>query len=413
VSFRIVALITLLALAAAPTVAQEPEIESWPLPGTGAGSLATNPADGSIWVFFHQTKNLVSLDSADGSVMLDIPLTLSPTSMAFSPDGRCVFVVGEPLDDQIIDRGVVVAMDASNGQILAELTLEGACNAVYVAPDRMIYVATGMQYAYQGTVYKLEYGLGASDAENESQSEPGEPVLKIVSEAECGKIPWAITEYEGRLYVTDLELQWTEQPDGSMGPPYGAWVWVYDAGTLDFVDREWVGINPNRLRNTTAGVLVACSGSKQSEGSGAEPTLSLIRGPGEVAAIRIGSAGASDLASAPDGSWAVVTLADWAPPAAESRIADLRQLAPERFPEQRRWAYTGDVALITFEDGEAAARRIPVLTTGYLRAVAISADGGRLYAIQSEPERIIAIPVSMLESSEGEPLIEGDEPSMQ
>lgn len=396
---RSVLLATLLLLVtvlfSGPSVGQAEEVGSWTLPGEGAGPLVVNPVDGSLWTFFHQTGNLVALDTSDGSVRLDVPLTIRPTSLAFSADGRFAYLVGEPLDDQIIDRGLVQVISAADGRVIAELAMEGACNAVHVAESGAIYVACGMQYAYQGTVYKL-----AVNTDN-----TGRISLAVENQAACGKIPWAVATFEGNLYVTDLELQWTSQPDGSMGPPYGSWVWIYDAETLEFIDRSWVGINPSRLAMSGSGMLVACSGSKQGGDAWAEPALSLLRSPGESEPILIGESGASDLAVSPDGSWAVASLADWGPPAEGSAMSFFHQANPRRFPEARRWNYTGDIAIVATADGEPQVQRVTVLSDLFVRAVAISADGNTVYALQGDPERILAIPVELLRSASGGPIL--------
>ncbi len=382
----------------------EKEVEFWDLPGIGASSLAVNPSDGTIWAFFHQTRNLAALDPSDGEVLIDVPLTISPTAMAFSPNGRVVFLVGEPIGDMIISAGIVQAIDASDGSLLAQLEMEGACSALYVSEKGTIWVAAGLQYAYQGQVYELSFG------ESEAEEEEAGYEFEIVAQAACGKIPWAITERDGKLYVNDLELQWTTQPDGSMGPPYGAWVWVYEAETLEPLGQEWVGVNPDRLANTRAGVLVGCSGSKQTEDA-YEPALALIRSPGDTDLIYVGTAGASDIAASPDGSWAVATLADWGPPNPWSGVVSLEENLAGIIPEARRWLYTGDVELLYFDNGEVWTYRVTVIASeeSYLRAIAISRRGSVLYALQAEPERLLVVPLELLESDDWEPIMEEEE----
>ena len=134
-----------------------PEMDTWELPGAGAGPLVVNPADGSLWTFLHQSGNLVALDTSDGSVILDVPLTIRPTALAFSPDGSMAFLSGESLDDQIINTGLVQMIDTSDGSVLAEIELEGACNTVYAADNETLYAACGMQYAYEGIIYRLSW----------------------------------------------------------------------------------------------------------------------------------------------------------------------------------------------------------------------------------------------------------------
>jgi hypothetical protein len=415
----------LMMLVLTPAFAQDQTgYESWTLPGDGASTLVVNPADGSVWTFLHQTGNLVALDPSDGSVMVDAALAMRPSAMAFTPDGEYALLVGEPLGDQIIDQGLVHLIDPSDGAVVAELELEGSCNAVYAADDGSIYVATGMQYGYQGTVYRLAMNF----------DEEGAITLDVEEDAACGKIPWAIISFDGVLYVTDLELQWGEQPDGTMGPPYGAWVWEYDAQTLAFIDKSWVGINPSRMVATESGVLVACSGSKIGSEEWMEPALSLIAGTGESDPIFIGTSGASDLDVSPDGTWAVATLADWGPPAEGSAMSMYQHAVPGAFPEARRWVYTGKMALVEFPTGgmesdmegemesdieggiesdmeggmesdmeggmESSDDINPIVTDilpdEFLRAVAISSDGTTIYALAEQPERIIVIPVSDL-----------------
>jgi len=361
-------------------------IEYWTLPGEGAGPLVVNDGNGTLWTFFHQTGNLVALSAADGSALLDVPMSISPTALAFTPDWSLGFLAGEPLDDQIIDVGVVQAIDATSGVVLGEIELEGSCNAVCAADGGILYAACGMQYGYEGTIYRLSWKTAAN----------GAIAFAVETQATCGKVPWAIALYDNTLYVTDLELQWTAQPDGTMGPPYGSWVWEYDPESLELNDRSWVGINPSRLGVTEFGVLAGCSGSKQSEGEMVEPSLSLIGGPGGTEPIVIGTTGASDLAVAPDGTWAVVSLSDWASAPPWSAAALLQNLKPGTSSQAMRWVYTGDLAYVAFEDGKPVAQRTQLFTDSFIRAVAVSTDGTRIYALQSEPERIAVIPVDMI-----------------
>jgi len=354
-------------------------IGTWDLPGSGAGKLCVNPSDGSVWTFLHQSGELVALNGTTGEVILSVALELRPTALCFAPDGSVVYLVGEPLDDQTINEGIIQAVDPVTGQVISETKVEGACNAVYAADKGILYVASGMQYAYQGTVYKLQW-------DSVSRS------ITVEAETDCGKIPWAIAVHDDVLFVTDLELQWTAQADGTMGPPYGSWVWEYNAGTLEFLNRSWVGINPNRLGIVNGGVLVGCSGSKQSIGDAFEPTLNLIGAVGESTDIFIGSTGASDLDVAADGSFAVVTLADWSPPVVTSGVGLYTALVnPEGFPEAKRWIYTGDVAVVDFTGDEPVTERYNIVTDKYLRSVALSPDGKTLYVLQDEPEKILAV----------------------
>lgn len=363
-------------------------ILSWDLPGVGAGPVAVNPSDGTLWTFFHQTGNLVSLDPVDGSVLIDVPLTIRPTALDFCEFGMGLYLVGEPLDDQIIDRGVVQAINSATGEVAAEIELEGACNAVYSKDFGTVYVACGMQYAYEGTLYKLSVDF--DEEEN--------LVIEIESKVSCGKIPWSIASRGGVIYVTDLELQWTAQPDGTMGPPYGAWVWAYDEGTLDYIDKSWVGINPSKLVESGAGILVACSGSKQGEGSLIEPAFSLITEPGESDPFFIGTAGAGDLDVSPDGVFAVAVLSDWGPPAAWSFMSSLPDSVHGTFPDLKRWVFTPDLAVINLDDGGISASRIENISDSYLRSVAFSLDGEYIYALQGEPEKLLRIPVEMIQT---------------
>ncbi|MCK4721044.1 hypothetical protein KAU08_10310 [bacterium] len=363
------------------------DILSWELPGTGAGPLVIEPLNGKIWTFFHQSGNLVALDPDDGTVLIDVPLTIRPTALAFCRFGTGLYLVGEPLDDQIIDRGILQIIDQSNGKVLKEFELDGACNAVYSKYSGTIYIASGMQYAYEGIIYKLSMNF----------DESGEIILEIESQASCGKIPWAIAERDGTLYVTDLELQWSAQADGTMGPPYGAWVWAYDADTLELLDKSWVGINPSRLAESDTGILVACSGSKQGEGNLMEPAFSFITGPGESEPIFIGTAGVGDFATSPTGSFAFAILSDWGPPATWSFVNTYRSMTGGNFPDTMRWVFTSDLAIIDLAgEGAVFTSRIENLTDSYFRDVAISLDGVNIYALQGEPEELIIIPVEML-----------------
>jgi hypothetical protein len=411
---RILTSIFVFLLAVSPAFGQEngtdesipgteaPGIEMWSLPGVGAGPIYVNDLDGTVWTFFHQTHNIVKMDGSTGDVLLNIPLTISPTALAFSTCGTMVYLVGEPMEDQIIDVGIIQVISESDGSLMQEMEVEGACNAVYVSDGEIVWVASGMQYAYQGNILRLEWtqaGTPGEDPEADWQ-------LAVTNRADCGKIPWAIAESDGKLYVTDLELQWTLQPDGTMGPPYGAWVWAYDADTLEVVGQEWVGINPNKLEDTNFGVIVGCSGSKQSEGAYAEPAVAVIGQTEDPRFIYIGTAGASDVAASPDGSWAVASLSDWGQPDWSSSIAIFQQQNPGAFPELRKWIYTGDLALMRMENGEISTERVPIVAGSFIRAVAVSSDGMNIYAIEGEPERLLVIPVEMIENSDGEPLLE-------
>ena len=406
------------------------KVKEWKLPGQGAGPIVVNPYDGSLWLCLHQTWNLVAIDGSGGSVILNVPfnlkkreehhldssgmriprvpLEITPTSLGFTSDGSVGFIVGEPLSEGSIATGVVQVFDPKTGEKIGELEVEGACNAVFVEGKEDVYIACGMQYGYPGLVYKLRWdGVGKS--------------LKVMGRAETGKIPWALTVYEGNLYVTDLELQWTAQADGSMGPPYGAWVWVYDAGTLEFKNKVWVGINPSVLVRIPQGVLVGCSGSKQTEGR-YEPALVYLRGPeaSESEYVFIGSAGASDVAASADGRCVLVSLADFAPAPPFSQIAQWSELLRGAVPEARRWVYTGKMALIDVSrlsedveegDGEGGNEYVPeaieVVRGGHIRRVAMSSDGSVVYALvvndASGEEMLISFPFDVL--LEGKPLI--------
>ncbi|HDS29722.1 MAG TPA: hypothetical protein ENN67_01625 [Firmicutes bacterium] len=369
----------------------ENEIEgmtAWELPGTGAGPVYVSPIDGTIWVFFHQTRNLVKIDGSTGDVLLNQELSISPTALAFSTCGSMVYLVGEPIEDQIIDIGIIQVLDKSDGAVMHEMELEGACNAVYVSDGEVVWVVTGMQYAYQGNIFRLEWSQTGTSMNDRK--------LTVVNRADCGKIPWSIAESGGKLYVTDLELQWTMQPDGLMGPPYGAWVWVYNPETLEMLERIWVGINPNRLAVSNFGVITGCSGSKQSSGIFMEPAAVVIQPDTDPEFVHIGSAGASDIAVAPDGSWAVATLSDWGEPDWSSSVYLLQQINPWAIPEIRKWIFTGDLAVLKMENGEISAHRMPIVHDSYLRSVAISPDGSRIYAIQDNPEKLLVIPVELL-----------------
>jgi hypothetical protein len=380
---------------------EEPLYRTWSLPGAGAGALIVNSADGSIWTFMHQTHNLVALDGNDGAVLLDIPLDLSPTSLAFAPAaaGSVGFIVGEPMSDQIISQGVIEAFDTKTGGKIAQLELDGACNAVYIAADGAVYVATGMQYGYPGKVYRLSW-------------DPVTKTFSVEAEVETGKIPWALTVYDGNLYVTDLELQWTAQPDGSVGPPYGCWVWVYEVKELVPEGKIWVGINPTDLAGTRDGVLVACSGSKQTQGL-YEPAVVLLKSPDPSASefVFIGTCGVTDIA-VPDsadfmGDWALATLADFIPAPSFSAVSQLSQALPG-FPQPMRWVFTGELALIEMSRLQDAPEgenpnltlRINIVDEAHLRWIALSPDASTLYALRVEnetaEESVLAIPVADL-----------------
>lgn len=389
-------LILTLCLPSISSIAQEegmedasasPEIQTWDLPGSGAGPIVVSPADGSIWTFFHQTGNLVALDPSDGAVLIDVPLTIRPTALDFCQYGMGLFLVGEPLDDQIIDRGVVQAIDASNGDIVAELELVGACNAVYTRDFETVYVACGMQYGYEGILYKL-----AVEFDDE-----GSLTMHVEYQTSCGKIPWSIASFNGAIYVTDLELQWTAQPNGTMGPPYGALVWAYDEDTLELLDKSWVGINPSKLAEFDDGILVACSGSKQGEGNLIEPAFSIISDPGESDPYFVGTAGVGDIAVALDGEFAVGTLSDWGPPAQGSVMSNIEGILHGDYPDARRWVFTSDLALIDLTaENRVSATRLEGISESYLRDIAFSLDGEYIYALQGEPEKFLLIPIEII-----------------
>jgi hypothetical protein len=376
-------------------VEQEPLYETWTLPGAGAGALVVNGADGSVWTFLHQTRNLAALNGVDGTVMVDVPLDLSPTSLAFSRDGSVGFIVGEPMSDQIISQGIVEAFDPKTGARIAQMEMEGSANAVYVGPDEAIYVAAGMQYGYPGSVYKLSW-------------DAGKKTLSVVDQVETGKLPWALAVYDGNLYVTDLELQWTAQADGSVGPPYGCWVWVYEAEALEPEGKIWVGVNPTVLAQTEDGVLVACSGSKQSEGL-YEPAAVLMKGPDQSNSefVFVGSSGVTDLAVSHSGDWALATLSDFIPAPPFSVTSQLSQALPG-LPEARRWVYTGELAMIRMSELESAPEgenpnlneRATIVEDAHLRFIALSPDSATLYALRVEnesgAESVIVIPVDKL-----------------
>jgi len=377
-----VAILTILILGftVSPVQGQE-AFETIELPGRGAGTIAVHPVDGSIWAFMHQTGALVAVDPSDGSVLLESPLNLRPTAMEFSPDGEYVYIVGEPLSDQVYDRGKLVGINTADGSTVIDMELDGACNAVHIG-DSAVYVACGMQYAYEGTVYRLT----PDEIDNN---------LLIDASASCGKIPWAIAELDGILYVTDLELQWTMQADGSMGPPYGSYVWAYHADNLELIDKTWVGLNPCKLGVLGSGVMAACSGSKQTD-LRLEPALSYIRSPGESEPVFIDTSGASDLDVSPDGTWAAVTLADWGPPAAFSGMSVIQHYAPGTLDDVRRWIFTGDIGVISMENGSIITERYRISDESYFRAVEISLDGTSVYALLGETDEVMIIPVEYL-----------------
>jgi len=383
VSVRVILpiLIASIIMSATPSFAQDISYETWTLPGSGGSTIAVNPVDGAIWLFLHQSGNLVSLDPSDGSTVIDVPLTMRPTAIDFTPDGTMAVMVGEPMDDQVIDIGLIQAIDTSDGSVISEFEVEGACNAVLLSSNNILYVACGMQYAYQGTVYKVLFGF----------DEMGILSWGIDTQADCGKIPWGIAEHDGILYVTDLELQWTAQADGSEGPPYGAYVWEYDLETLEFENASWVGINPDRLVVTEYGVVAACSGNKMGEGDLLEPALSIIDEPGGSVPIHIGTTGASDIVADPEGLWMIASLADWGPPAPWSAMATMQSQFPGQFPEAQRWMYTGELAVIRLDGEEVEVTTQDVLGETIFRAMAISADGTKIYALTGNPEQIIIL----------------------
>ncbi len=366
-------------LCASPAFAQDFSYDTWTIPGSGSSMLSVNPADGTIWLFMHQSENLAALDPTDGSTIFDVPLTMRPTAIDFTPDGSMAFLVGEPLGDQIINTGLIQAIDTADGAVIMEFEFEGACNAVLVTDDHVLYTACGMQYGYQGVVYKVLYGF----------DEDGILSLGIDTQADCGKIPWGIAAYDGILYVTDLELQWTLQTDGYQGPPYGAYVWEYDLETLEYENASWVGINPNQLVVTSYGVVAACSGNKLGEGDLLEPALSIIEEPGASVPVFIGTTGASDLISGPDGQWMIASLADWGPPAPWSAMATMQTQFPGHFPEAQRWMYTGELAVLNLSGDHVDVTRHVILNETFFRALAISIDGSKIYALTGNPEQII------------------------
>ncbi|MFH1675729.1 MAG: hypothetical protein ABIC40_01805, partial [bacterium] len=315
----------------------------------------------------------------------------SPTAAAFSKDGTVFFLVGEPSDDQIIDTGIIQAFDSLSGNKLGELQVEGACNTVYPAENGILYVASGMQYAYQGKLYEIKY---------EVSTDSGNLTMELVRVANCGKIPWAVIKKGDTLYVTDLELQWTMQDDGTMGPPYGGLVWLYDAITLENTSKEWVGINPDRMVRVGDGVLVGCSGSKQSLEGDIEPAFSLINPPDETVSLSIGTTGATDLATVSDGSFAVATLADWGPAPVNTAMGMIHMLDPEKYPEPRKWVYTGDICVVDFIDDGIKTRRVTVSEDKYFRSIAISPDGETIYLLDGEADRVWILPLSEIEEPE-------------
>jgi hypothetical protein len=371
--------------------------DAYDLPGTGAGDIAVNPHDGSIWIFFHQSMNLAALDPSGQSVLLDIDLPIAATAMAFHPADNILFVTGEPLDDQRISEGVVYAIDTITGDVLAQKEILSACNSICAASDGYIYVSTGMQYGYPGTIYKMIFIEATPDEETGADSAVPEFIIEY--ETECGKIPWAILEDDGIVYVTDLELQWAAQEDGSMGPPYGAWVWAYNSSDLEYIGSEWVGINPTDMVKTEFGILVACAGRKQTDNMSLEPAITLIAEPGTTVPIIAGTAGAGDIAVSPDGSWAIASLSNWAPPVPGSDIARLQQLNPERFPDARRWVFTGDIAWLQYMDERIDVSIHKIIGNGYLTSIDISADGKYIYGISGDPEKLLVIPIEDIEST--------------
>ena len=378
----------------ARSIAAGLELSSFDLPGTGASRMIVNPVDGSILTFFHQTHTVASINGSDGSTIFNVPIDLSPTAAAFSPDGKVFFLIGEPSNDQTIDIGIIQAFDSSSGKKMCEFQVEGACNAVYAAENGILYVASGMQYAYQGKVYEIEWQLS---------KDGGSLTMELLKDADCGKIPWAIIKNSDRLYVTDLELQWTAQADGTMGPPYGGLVWVYDADTLENISKEWVGINPDRMVNIGGGVLVGCSGSKQTLDGDIEPAFSFIKPENETVPLPIGTTGATDLAVIPDGSFAVAVLADWGPAPPDTAMGMIHMLNPEKYPEPRKWIYTGDICVVSATDDEIKTRRVTVSEDNYFRSIAISPDGETIYLLDGEADRVWVLPFSEIEQPEEMP----------
>jgi hypothetical protein len=407
---------------APPPIPEEKEptpglaVNTWQLPGKGAGPLVVNPANGLIWTFFHQTHELAAINGKTGEVAIKVPIKLAPTAIAFSADGKTGFIVGEPTGDQIIAAGLIQAFDSANGKIIGELELEGAATAVCVADPETLFVATGMQYEYAGIVYKIIWDIS-------------DRTLKIDGNVTVGKLPWAVDVYNGNLYVTDSELQWTAQPDGSEGAPWGGWVWIFEMPSLQFVNKIWVGINPSNFAITKSGLLVGCSGRKQSEGQ-YEPAAVLLRNAdaNDSEYIFTGTSGTCDLASIPSSNWAIAALVDFSSTMSGRGISAARQVFGDKIPEAKRWVYTGDVALIDLdalaklksekekpgsgiapEEGtepektifqEIAPESITLTKNGYIRNVALSTDGKFLYALRidekDESESILVVPVESL-----------------
>lgn len=375
---------------------KEAEFQRWALPSWGADPLVMSPKGDLLWTLLRESHELISINCSDGSIVSRVELDLTPVALTFAPDGSVGFVVGEAEIDRVMTTGIIEAFDPSNGRKLARLEVNSICNAVCAAPGGKVFVAAGTQYGYPGTVYMCQWNHRDSS-------------LKLEAEAIAGKIPWAIAVFRGNLYVADSELQWTLQPDGSQGPPYGMWIWVYEADTLEPAGKIWVGIQPKAIACLNSGILVACSGSKLTQGQN-EPTLVFIKSPDpeESRYIFIDSTGATSVASPKSGDWAIVTLADWTPepspgPSISSMLNKyLSQYISEIAPDLRRWVYTGDIGFVDIAKNKITTSRVHLADDAYLRSVTVSPDGKTAYFLevheQDRKEYILAVPVELLRS---------------
>ena len=222
------------------------------------------------------------------------------------------------------------------------------------------------------------------------------------------------------------------------GSPYGAWVWIYEASTLKPMGKIWVGVNPTKLALTKSGVLVACSGSKQTEGL-YEPTAVLLRSTDAADSdyIFVDSGGATDIAADSNENWAIVALADWKPGAPNSAAERLHNMFPNDLPEAKRWVYTGKVAFVDLDELnkiKAASKANPqsssagtgapegsspnpdfkpspieIVQNGFFRDIALSPDGTKMYAVLvkdvDNSESLIVVPVDYLKSPDLKPIV--------